>query len=329
MKEVQYPNILYHYASMEKAYSILKNNNIRLSDITKSNDVSEMSILFPGFFDEMLKSYDESNGFTNKFTYKLKYDRSALELLISELREQIEKEFENGSIATFALCLSENGDLLSQWRGYADNGKGVSLGLNVEELSIFIGPSPMSWYKLIKVEYLSDDELKKWRCYAAGELIWLINTILESINDGECSDENFDETIYNTIYCNILWYIEDSIRFKSDGFEEEAEWRFYIKNALNKMDLKTIYESKNGVLDEKKRNAAKQFVVDNIEFNATSNDIISYITFNFDKFNNNLIKDIKCGPNNRVREKDLELFLKKFGYENCNYSKSEITYSAR
>lgn len=37
----KYPSILYHYASMEKAISILKYKNFRLSDITKSNDVNE------------------------------------------------------------------------------------------------------------------------------------------------------------------------------------------------------------------------------------------------------------------------------------------------
>ncbi len=33
-----------------------------------------------------------------------------------------------------AFCLSRNGDLLSQWRGYADNGSGVSIGFSVRQL---------------------------------------------------------------------------------------------------------------------------------------------------------------------------------------------------
>ena len=47
MKNTKYPPILYHYAGMEKAISILKYKNFRLSDITKSNDINEMSIFFP------------------------------------------------------------------------------------------------------------------------------------------------------------------------------------------------------------------------------------------------------------------------------------------
>ena len=70
MKDTKYPSILYHYASMEKAISILKYKNFRLSDITKSNDVNEMSICFPRLFDEMINSYDVHNGFSYEFTYK-------------------------------------------------------------------------------------------------------------------------------------------------------------------------------------------------------------------------------------------------------------------
>lgn len=70
MENKGYPKVLYHYASMEKGTSILKHKNIRLSDITKSNDVKEMSIFFPDLFDEMLKNYDEHNGFLRKYGYR-------------------------------------------------------------------------------------------------------------------------------------------------------------------------------------------------------------------------------------------------------------------
>lgn len=332
MKEVTSPNMLYHYASMQKAYSILKNKNIRLSDITQSNDVNEMSIFFPNLFDEILNLYDELDGFNNRFVYKTKSDKLALELIINELKEQIKQEFKNGNIATFILCLSEKGDLLSQWRGYADDGKGLSLGLNVEELMIFIGPPSISLYELVKVEYLSDDELKDWIKAIAKELLWLMDTILDAIKNGNITFKTaseFDENIYNTLYYNILSHVEESIRFKSDGFEEEAEWRFFIKNALNKEELNMEMCSTNGVLYEEKRRELSKFIFENVEFNATDNNIIPFISLGFDDFNNNLICDVKCGPNNKIRKRDLELLLRKYGYENYKCSKSRITYVSR
>lgn len=103
MKDTKYPSILYHYASMEKAISILKYKNFRLSDITKSNDVNEMSICFPRLFDEMINSYDAYDGFSYEFTYKEKDGREGFGILVKELRERIEKEFEDGTISTFVI----------------------------------------------------------------------------------------------------------------------------------------------------------------------------------------------------------------------------------
>lgn len=332
MKDEDIPNILYHYASVQKAFSILTNRNIRLSDVTKSNDINEMSIFFPDLFDEILNLYDDLGGFDNGFVYKTKHDRLALQLIINELKEQIEQEFKKGCIATFVLCLSEKGDLLSQWRGYADDGKGLSLGLNIQELVTFIKSSSKSFYELVKVKYLSDDELKDWIKATAKELLWLIDTIMGATKNGDVmfkTASEFDKNIYETLYYNILGYIEESIRFKSDGFAEEAEWRFYIKNALNKEKLNTKIGSSNGVLYEEKRSEMNRFVFQNVKFNATENDIIPFISLGFDEFNNNLICDVKCGPNNKIRKKDLELLLRKHGYETSKCSKSRITYISR
>lgn len=74
-----------------KAISILKYKNFRLSDITKSNDVNEMSICFPRLFDEMINSYDAYDGFSYEFTYKEKDGREGFGILVKELRERIEK----------------------------------------------------------------------------------------------------------------------------------------------------------------------------------------------------------------------------------------------
>lgn len=229
MKDTKYPSILYHYASMEKAISILKYKNFRLSDITKSNDVNEMSICFPRLFDEMINSYDAYDGFSYEFTYKEKDGREGFGILVKELRERIEKEFEDGTISTFVICLSEEGDLLSQWRGYADDGRGMCLGFNVHELLEFTDASTITGYALEKVQYLSKEALDRWIKNVANELLQLVNIILGAIKDGKIvysSEVEFDKDIFDTLYYNIIAEIEESIKFKADGFKEEKEWRF-------------------------------------------------------------------------------------------------------
>ena len=332
MENKGYPKVLYHYASMEKGTSILKHKNIRLSDITKSNDVKEMSIFFPDLFDEMLKNYDEHNGFSYKFEYKGKGNRQAFGLFVNELKKKIEKEFEDGSIATFALCLSEEGDLLSQWRGYADDGKGICLGLNVEEILKFVGISSVSGFSLEKVEYLSKEQIDEWVKHVANQMLGIVEIILGAIEEGNIqyySAKEFDEDIFNTIYYNILSEVEESIKFKTEGFKEEKEWRFFIKNSLNKDDIKGKKITSIGTLGEGARRKTSKYVADNVEFNIKENDMVPFVSLKFEKFHNNLINQVICGPNNKIREKDLELFLRKYGYRNCKGRKTNITYIVR
>lgn len=332
MENKGYPKVLYHYTSMEKGTSILKHKNIRLSDITKSNDVKEMSIFFPDLFDEMLKNYDEHNGFSYKFEYKGKGNRQAFGLFVNELKKKIEKEFEDGSIATFALCLSEEGDLLSQWRGYADDGKGICLGLNVEEILKFVGISSVSGFSLEKVEYLSKEQIDEWVKNVANQMLGIVEIILGAIEEGNIqyySAKEFDEDIFNTIYYNILSEVEESIKFKTEGFKEEKEWRFFIKNSLNKDDIKGKKITSIGTLGEGARRKTSKYVADNVEFNIKENDMVPFVSLKFEKFHNNLINQVICGPNNKIREKDLELFLRKYGYRNCKGRKTNITYIVR
>lgn len=332
MENKGYPKVLYHYASMEKGTSILKHKNIRLSDITKSNDVKEMSIFFPDLFDEMLKNYDEHNGFSYKFEYKGKGNRQAFGLFVNELKKKIEKEFEDGSIATFALCLSEEGDLLSQWRGYADDGKGICFGLNVEEILKFVGISSVSGFSLEKVEYLSKEQIDEWVKNVANQMLGIVEIILGAIEEGNIqyySAKEFDEDIFNTIYYNILSEVEESIKFKTEGFKEEKEWRFFIKNSLNKDDIKGKKITSIGTLGEGARRKTSKYVADNVEFNIKENDMVPFVSLKFEKFHNNLINQVICGPNNKIREKDLELFLRKYGYRNCKGRKTNITYIVR
>lgn len=332
MENKGYPKVLYHYASMEKGTSILKHKNIRLSDITKSNDVKEMSIFFPDLFDEMLKNYDEHNGFSYKFEYKGKGNRQAFGLFVNELKKKIEKEFEDGSIATFALCLSEEGDLLSQWRGYADDGKGICLGLNVEEILKFVGISSVSGFSLEKVEYLSKEQIDEWVKNVANQMLGIVEIILGAIEEGNIqyySAKEFDEDIFDTIYYNILSEVEESIKFKTEGFKEEKEWRFFIKNSLNKDDIKGKKITSIGTLGEGARRKTTEYVADNVEFNIKENDMVPFVSLKFEKFHNNLINQVICGPNNKIREKDLELFLRKYGYRNCKGRKTNITYIVR
>lgn len=332
MENRKCPKVLYHYASMEKAVSILKYRNIRLSDITKSNDVNEMSIFFPGLFNEMLNNYDEYGEFSYEFTYRQKYGRMAFSLLVNDLKARIENEFKDGSISTFAICLSEEGDLLSQWRGYANDGKGICLGFNVNELLKFVGFPAFTGFSLEQVEYLSKEKVNQWISNVANDLVDLVDFILCAIAEGRLyytSSSEFDEALFDTLYYNILNVIEESIKIKADGFKEEKEWRFFIKNSLNKEKNEEKLYNSIGMLYEGARIKTSRYVAENVDFHIKEADIVPFVSLGFELFSNDLICEVICGPNNTIREKDLEVFLRKYGYDRCQHSKSNITYIVR
>jgi len=71
-------------------------------------------------------------------------------------RRQIAKDvsaFER-AIDGLALCLSEDGDVLSQWRGYADDATGLSIGFSIEWLDRLVA---LHRYDVIKGQTSEDD----------------------------------------------------------------------------------------------------------------------------------------------------------------------------
>jgi hypothetical protein len=67
------------------------------------------------------------------------------------------------------FCLSEDGDLLSQWRGYADDGRGVAIGFESSFFSNLIDSMPdrFKGFDLLfaKVKYDLEEQQKVARPY--------------------------------------------------------------------------------------------------------------------------------------------------------------------
>jgi len=116
------PNIIYHYCSLESFMSIIKNNTIRLTNISKSNDSSEICYCFD-FFQNILKKAikDFTRLHTSDEELKSYFNGININNLIS-------RAIFNDSLIYYVACFSSEANLLSQWRGYADDGNGVAIG---------------------------------------------------------------------------------------------------------------------------------------------------------------------------------------------------------
>ena len=117
-KAVAMPSVVYHYCSMASFLSILKTNSLRLSNITKSNDPTEITNVIP-VLKEVTK--DVLTDYNKQMSTQYQFADNTISLLIDRFFEDLSKNF-------YVICFSEKRDLLSQWDRYADNAKGVAIG---------------------------------------------------------------------------------------------------------------------------------------------------------------------------------------------------------
>lgn len=113
----------YYYCSLETFLSILKNRKIYLSDPLKMNDKLEIKWY-------LKKLIDKTNDKFKSFFEALKL-RSGLDFSIDDLLNILDSK---GQRSVYISCFSKKPDLLSQWRAYADDGNGVSIGFDLDKI---------------------------------------------------------------------------------------------------------------------------------------------------------------------------------------------------
>lgn len=211
------PSILYHYCSSETFVSLAQNKSIWLSSLTLSNDSLEGRLV---------------NETVMRLAARDKLDLRSQEKLRESL-EFIERFFDG-----LGFCLSEDGDLLSQWRGYADDAKGVALGFNrayLETLSNSSLGQSSAGFALHKVEYeqvaqeaLVEPTYRELRQLIAAGAFRPRGTF--SLLDTRTPDEKETDdkrigAAHRDLILRLLDFLPMLFRLKFDAFKEEKEWR--------------------------------------------------------------------------------------------------------
>lgn len=143
---------LFHYCSTETFLNIIKNKTIRLSDISKSNDYKETKWLLEYIEEEIVRQYIEQPFFKGQFIFGLD-EIDALKLIVKSIKERM---LERNEELFFVACFSEDGDKLSQWRSYSDDGHGLSIGFSIDSLETLINKDES--LKLFKVLYPDNND---------------------------------------------------------------------------------------------------------------------------------------------------------------------------
>lgn len=212
------------------------------------------------------------------------------------------------------FCLSEDGDLLSQWRGFAANATGVSIGFSTEYLNWLSEASAShdrSGFTLKKIEYepsvhescVDPVYLKIKDSMAAGAFKTLgrRSLLFDSRTDEEiqCDDSSI-RSAHSKLFEDTLQLLPELFRLKAHAFREEREWR-----ALS-------YLVKGGE--------------DDCSHRVVHDRVIPYRKIELIEFERHPIVEVILGPKHGTPTKVVEDFLKKQGYGVVSIKSSVASY---
>lgn len=283
---------LYHYCSNNSFYSIVTNNSIWLSSLSLSNDSMEGKLV-----SEILLNLAKDDNLNT-------YDITRLQDMVVNLN----KYFDG-----LGFCLSENGDLLSQWRGYANDASGVSIGFSKEfiaNLSKSSSKNKQSGFTLQKIEYDYTNQVKliKPTYSKIKELIDngafkfpAIRGLIDTRNEEEIKNETEKTNkFFSELSFTVLSLFSKLFLLKTKGFREECEWRL-ISYFINIED-------------------------DHCFYRASNDRIIPYREYKLLPLNGGAITEIFLGPKNITPNSVIKSFLNQHGFTNTNILRSEATY---
>ena len=271
--------LLYHYTNAAGLLGIVEHNKFWATHINYLNDASEL-IYARNLVEGALKQREEQTKVP----------------IVREFFRRVIARFDiSQTMDVFVSCFCEEGDLLSQWRGYAQAGEGYSIGIDGHQFgqigggkNFFFGP----------VEY--DREMQEA----------IVDGILTNVLDGlskltrartvQGASRSIDECC--KVFRRAIWY--PLVTFKDAMFTAEKEWRL----------IEIMTREKAG---------------ERARFRSSGSKLVPYIELDFSQFEapgKIPIRQICHGPtlNPQLAVRVLQLLLAKNGYANAEVLGSRI-----
>lgn len=275
-------SIAYHYCTLETAYAILSNRSFYLTDIYSSNDSMEIQYQL----DLLLRLIKERD--------------------ISE--ELLELNIETSKLNyryIYALCLCYEPDLLTLWTRYANDGKGVAIGLDLDKLNISHQlPSqnivPRKCVGIGTCKYnLHDQEqiIQHAISYYLDQRLFLSSSKTEL---------NFEDKLSEC----FMSLKRSSPVFKHPSFADEREVRILFTPG-------DVYQNHSNYLN-----------IGNISIHER-NELNGRYYHEMTIDNDEIFKEIIIGPKNNISSDEISSFLLENNLSNIDIKKSNIPYRNR
>lgn len=309
---------LYHYCSLETFIAIISNKCLRLSDLSKSNDYMERKWILNVIEEALNKSFKDEGIIINlreEYWYA-----DGINNHISYLLDMLNYDVTRSSYIT---CFSRNGDLLSQWRAYGDDGRGVAIGFDAK-LFYKVHNKRNNVY-IEDVLYDKEEQIEEIQIAVTNSLIHMKNlfnydTVRVSDDFNSYFIEEFDA--FCEVFCDELAIL--SCYMKNPAFKEEDEVRIFYAPIISDDEPALIQEQFSKI------SKFNNYVLNPINFYARKDQIIGYADLSFEKLiQRGIISELIIGPSSRVNKDDIYFLLTKFGYNSNDIEIKESKASYR
>ncbi len=241
-----------------------------------------------------------------------------IEYLLSMLKDRVME-------SSYIACFSRKGDLLSQWRAYGDDGKGVSIGFDPKLLRK-VNSNKNDIY-IEDILYDKDEQIEDIRLAVNGAVTYMKNlfhddAVRVSDDFNKYFIEEFDA--FCEVICDELEI--SSCYMKNPAFKEEDEVRIFYVPLISEDNHLAIQEELS------KTRRFNNYVLKPIDFHARNDQIIGYADLSFEKLvQKNIISEVIIGPSSRVNKNDICYLLSKFGYNSDDIliNESQASYRLR
>jgi hypothetical protein len=287
--------IVYYYCSIDTFHTISTKQTIRLSDITKSNDSMEVMWITQYIQEVFIDVYhrDKTQYFKNIYTEKVFQD------LLNHFKSDFFDE-DKRIYSHYVCCFSKKGDLLSQWRGYANDGKGVAIGFDADLLASIGIPEiddPLSSriLPLRKVEYAERSQ-KQTVAKVALLLVKDLKTIIrKSLIKTQSDVKPASIKPFNMAFLTLF---NEAIFMKSSFFQEEVEYRIchWIGNRNKDPEVERTILRHNISFDK-------------FNYESRKGKLVSYFDICFKNCTLPFIKEVVIGPKSTINASDVYRFL--------------------
>lgn len=212
----------------------------------------------------------------------------------------------------YTTCFSEDGDLLSQWRGYAADGTGIAIGFKKEYLNKWkIVESYDLRCDFAPIEY-NERKIYEYAYSCCDEIMSLIKK------------KNAYKQLARKIY--MFSEIDNSLKrifsyspyYKQSTFREEKEHRLVFVNGAKSSDGRIFYRK----VDEFVNSEIEIFKLSQLKHRVSNNKICSYYELSFAPIADNIIGEIVIGPKSGVTTSDIEYLLSSCGYNVSGHSEN-------